>query len=289
MDKDVRRHLQACAVCRAAKAYNRRNLGLYQLTNYDGTLQHDGDIVAYDHIITSGKGVRGIATLVDICSGYTVIYAIENQEHHHLLEQFERYYVSIYGVPLVMVADSEISSTLWNEFARMLRVKLRIATPHHAQGNAMAERGNRSVQEILRAFLIEAGGLENRDHPSEDRWARYLPYVQSALNSRRIANTNFTPYEAKFGRPYRSPLDMLLIQQGERATSVQPETSESMRQRIRIIRKIRGLVHTSRVERRAAVLLRLNADRKEAPLQPGDIVMRYLKSRTHKLVPRTVG
>mmetsp|Transcript_3651 Transcript_3651/g.14367 ORF Transcript_3651/g.14367 Transcript_3651/m.14367 type:complete len:944 (+) Transcript_3651:4560-7391(+) len=285
IELDVKKCIKACVPCKMAKAFARRNMGLYRLRSYDKEVTADGDAVAYDHIITQGRETRGIATVTDISSGYVVVYAIERQDHDYLLERFEVNYICTYGVPRLMVADSEIDSTIWRDFSRAVRMRLSITTPHHAESNGVAERTNRSVQEILRAFLSEDGGIITADGD----WRRYLPYVQSALNSRNISGTSFSPYQAKFGRVYRSPLDMLLIPEYKEGRITNAPIKAQIQQRIAVVRKIRGLVNQSRVERRAAVILKLNKHQKNAPLAPGDTVMRHVKARPLKLASRTVG
>jgi len=291
--RDVRAYVGGCIVCKMAKHAKRNHQGLYQLR--EGYPHRDGDIIAYDHIIIDQKGPNkeiGIAVIVDYYSQYCVLYPITSQRHEYLLEQFERFYMTTYGVPNVMIADSELNSSVWKTFSRMLRMKLAITTTYHPQANPV-ERRNRDVQVLLRTFMLEArfrtsGRATDAATGQGDGWPAYLPYVQAALNDQPVRGLNVTPYQVKFGFPYRSAADLLMTNNLP-DLPIPTTVVEYVKRKRKTIKWLRNLVHRTLVENRAGRILKANQSRAVTSFRKGDYVMRYIKTRQPKTAFRAIG
>jgi hypothetical protein len=75
---------------------------------------------------------------------------------------------------------------------------IRFSSPLHHTGMAPVERANRSVNQVLRAYV---------DNASND-WSRYLPACVFALNASVHSATGSTPHFLIYGRSLNSPLDI---------------------------------------------------------------------------------
>jgi len=276
-----------------AKQTRNSNLGLYQLREHYP--HSDGDVIAYDHIIIDRKGPnqeKGVAVIVDYYSHYCVLYPITNQRHTYLLEQFEKNYLTTYGTPIVMIADSEIKGAVWTAFGHLLQTKLSITTSYFPQANPV-ERINRDVQNILRTFILEStnkqfGRVSDATTEVTNQWPAYLPYVQATLNDRPIAGTRVTPYQVKFGVNYRSPMDLLL--NNELPSLPLPNNIEEyVNTKRKILKFIKQIVQKQLTENRAKSILYENVRRKVPIFQVGDFVVRYIKTRQPKMALRMIG
>jgi hypothetical protein len=74
--------------------------------------------------------------------------------------------------------------------------KLRFSTAYHLQTDGQSERTIQTLEDMLRACMLDFCGS----------WARYLPLVEFSYNNSFQASIGMAPYEALYGRKCRSPL-----------------------------------------------------------------------------------
>jgi hypothetical protein len=72
---------------------------------------------------------------------------------------------------------------------RPLGTRLNISTAYHPQTDGQTERTNRTLEQILRAYV----------HPFHDNWSTLLPLVEFAYNNTEHASTTTTPFFANYG------------------------------------------------------------------------------------------
>ena len=136
---------------------------------------------------------KHVIVAVDVFTRYVFGKAIENLKATcsviFLLEAFGRY-----GVPENILTDN--APIFCNEQTRELASKYnfvhRTSTPHHHQGNAVAERMIQTVQEKL-SILV---------HQREVDWDMVLSLTFLSINTAVCASTGFSPYELLFWRKF---------------------------------------------------------------------------------------
>ena len=101
-------------------------------------------------------------------------------------------------------------------------MKLRFSTAFHPQTDGQAERTIRTLEDILRACVLDF-------HGSWDD----LPLVEFAYNNSHHSSIGIPPYEALYGRLCRSPICWEEV--GDRVL-MGPEIVEQTTHKIRIIR-----------------------------------------------------
>ena len=296
MYKDVARLIERCTICKAAKLTSRQRFGLLRTHLPSGTMT-DGDVVSYDHIImnpsSSKKGEAiAIAVVLDYFSGYAVVYPITNRKHDYLLLEFERNYLTLYGTPKLILADTELDSALWRGFSHLLRTRLNITTAYLSRTNPV-ERRNRDVNAMLRTFVMEknetvATYLRELRNTTDANWSELLPYVQAALNDRPLSGLQVTPYEIKFGKPFVSPSDRLLLPDPPSMVPHASLTSYVEKKR-KLVRAVQEFVSKFLTLRRTEAAANANAKRSVERIGVGDYVMREIRMGQHKMAPRAVG
>jgi hypothetical protein len=76
-----------------------------------------------------------------------------------------------------------------------LKTRLALSTAHHPQTDGQTERYNRTVEQMLRAYVNYA----------MDDWDHHLPAVEFAINNSPQSSTGFTPFQLEYGRDPLTP------------------------------------------------------------------------------------
>ena len=106
--------------------------------------------------------------------------------------------VARHGVPLKIISDRDtrFTSHFWASMQRELGSRVALSTAYHPQTDGQTERKIQTVEDMLRACVLEFGG----------NWDKYLPLVEFSYNNSYHASIKMPPYEALYGRKCRTPL-----------------------------------------------------------------------------------
>src|ERR1051325_2978072 len=106
--------------------------------------------------------------------------------------------VSLHGIPASIVSDRDprFTSKFWTGLQEALGTKLRLSFAYHPQTDGPTERTIHSLEDLLRACVLEKGGA----------WDRYLPLIEFTYNISFHSSIGMAPFEALYGRRCRTPL-----------------------------------------------------------------------------------
>ena len=106
--------------------------------------------------------------------------------------------------PLFIHTDQGASfeSNLFQEICQILGIKKTRTTKARPQSDGMIERMNRTIVNMLSAFVSE----HQRD------WDQYVPLVMMAYRSSVYESINTSPSKMMFGHEIRLPIDLLFGQ-----------------------------------------------------------------------------
>ena len=106
--------------------------------------------------------------------------------------------VSLHGVPLSIISDrdSRFTSRFWWMLQRALGTKIDLSTAYHPQTDGQTERTIQTLEDMLRACVIEFKG----------NWDTHLPLIEFSYNNSYHTSIQCAPYEALYGCKCRSPL-----------------------------------------------------------------------------------
>ncbi|GJX73825.1 putative reverse transcriptase domain-containing protein [Tanacetum coccineum] len=82
-----------------------------------------------------------------------------------------------------------------------LGTDLDMSIPYHPQMDGQSERTIQTLEDMLHASVIEFGSS----------WDRHLPLVEFSYNNSYYTSIKVAPYEALYGRKYRSPIKNRLL------------------------------------------------------------------------------
>jgi len=96
-----------------------------------------------------------------------------------------------YGPPLSIHSDqdSNFESTIFTQVLQVFGVRKSHTTPYHPQGDGMMERFNRTLLQLLWAYVT-----------SNSDWEVYLPHVLYAYRTSCHTTTEASPYLLPYGR-----------------------------------------------------------------------------------------
>lgn len=104
----------------------------------------------------------------------------------------------LHGIPssIIFDRDKKFTSRFWAEFQHAIGSKLCLSTSNHPQTNGQTERMIQTLEDMLRACVLE----------SEVNLKDLLPLIELEYNNRYHASIGMAPYEALYGRRCKTPL-----------------------------------------------------------------------------------
>ncbi|GJX18710.1 putative reverse transcriptase domain-containing protein [Tanacetum coccineum] len=187
--------------------------------------------------------------------------------------------VSRHGVPISIILDYDIhfTSKFWQSLQNDLGTQLDMSTAYHPKTDGKSERTIQTLEDMLRACVIDFG----------KGWERHLPLVEFSYNNSYHASIKATPFEALYGQKCRSPVCWAEV------GDVQLTGPEVIHETTEKIVQIRQRLQAARDRQRSYV----NVKRKPLEFQVGDPVMLKVSPRKGviyfgkrgKLNPRYIG
>ncbi|GJU23265.1 putative reverse transcriptase domain-containing protein [Tanacetum coccineum] len=106
--------------------------------------------------------------------------------------------VSRHGVSISIISDhdSHFTSRFWQSLQSALGTQLDMSTAYHPETDRQSERTIQTLEDMLRACVIDFG----------KGWERHLPLVEFSYNNSYHASIKAAPFEALYGRKCRSPV-----------------------------------------------------------------------------------
>ncbi|KAK2397880.1 hypothetical protein QL285_059409 [Trifolium repens] len=280
MKKDVAEYVASCLTCQKAKIEHQRPAGMLQsldipewkwvsismdfITGLPKTRRkHDSIWVIVDRLTKSAHFLPVRTT--DTAAKLTDVYIAE--------------IVRLHGIPSSIVSDRDpkFTSHFWRTLHEALGTKLRLSSAYHPQTDGQTERTNQSLEDLLRACVLDDRGS----------WDDVLPLIEFTYNNSYHSTIGMAPYEALYGRRCQTPL--CWYQDGE-SLIVGPEMVQQTTDKVR---KIRAKMKVAQDRQKSS------ADRRRRPLEfeEGDHVFlrvtpttgvgRALKAK--KLTPKFIG
>ncbi|GJZ29787.1 putative reverse transcriptase domain-containing protein [Tanacetum coccineum] len=122
----------------------------------------------------------------------------ETDSMEKLTRQYLKEVVSRHGVPVLIISDrdSKFTSHFWQSLNKALGTQLDMSTAYHPQTDGQSERTIQTLEDMLRACVIDFG----------KGWDRHLPLVEFSYNNSYHTSIKAAPFEALYGQKCRSPV-----------------------------------------------------------------------------------
>ncbi|GJV35445.1 putative reverse transcriptase domain-containing protein [Tanacetum coccineum] len=174
------------------------------------------DIAVYE-----GIAMDFVTKLPRTSSGHDTIWVIVDRltKSAHFLPMREDYkmdrlarlylneIVARHGVPISIISDrdSRFTSRFWQSMQEALGTRLDMSTAYHPQTDGQSERTIQTLEDMLRACVLDFGGS----------WDVHLPLVEFSYNNSYHSSVRCAPFEALYGRKCRSPIMGAEIGEGQ--------------------------------------------------------------------------
>ncbi|KAD5318131.1 hypothetical protein E3N88_18077 [Mikania micrantha] len=222
MKKDIAEYVSKCLDCAKVKAEHQRPLGLL--------IQPEIPMWKWENI-----SMHCITKLPRTASGKDSNWVIIDRltKAAHFLPIRETYpvrklapiYVDEIGsrhvIPLsiISVRDARFTARFWESLHEAFGTRLDLSTAYQPQKDGQMERTIQTLEDMLRACVIDFGG----------NWDSHLPLVEFSYNNSYHASIGMAPYEALYCRKCRSPICWTEVGESQ---IIGPEISEETTDKI---------------------------------------------------------
>ncbi|KAI1305348.1 Retrovirus-related Pol polyprotein from transposon [Halotydeus destructor] len=148
------------------------------------------------------KGSEYIILGTDSATRYVIGRAVKKADAISAAKFVLEDIIEKYGTPRVLASDNatHFVNNLIGELLRLLNIKHRRTTPYRPQSNAILERKNRSLGEILTKLV----------HKTQRTWDIHLQSAITAYNSAKHEALGYSPYFLLFVMEYPTTCDRAL-------------------------------------------------------------------------------
>ncbi|KAI3678514.1 hypothetical protein L6452_37809 [Arctium lappa] len=199
LKKDIAHFVERCLTCLKVKVEHQRPYGELQSLEIPVWKWDEITMDLVTGLPRSPKGHDAIWVIVDRLTKSAHFLPIKET---YSLEKLARLYideiVTRHGVPSSIVSDRDarFTSAFWKSLQRELGSQLKMSTAYHPQTDGQSERTIQTLEDMLRACVIDFKGL----------WEIHLPLIEFSYNNSYHASIQAAPFEALYGRKCRTTL-----------------------------------------------------------------------------------
>nr|GEW39524.1 putative reverse transcriptase domain-containing protein [Tanacetum cinerariifolium] len=203
---------------------------LYWWPNMKANVAIYWDNITMDFITKLPKSPQGFDTIWVIVDRLTKSAHFLPIRENDPLDKLARLYlnkvVSRHGIPVSIICDRDgrFTSNFWRSFQKALGTDISMSTAYHPETDGQSERTIQSLEDMLRACVIDFG----------KGCVKHLPLCKFSYNNSYHASIKAAPYEALYGRKCRSPVCWAEV--GE-AQLTGPELIQETRKKIVLIKQ----------------------------------------------------
>ncbi|KAI3774607.1 hypothetical protein L1987_49166 [Smallanthus sonchifolius] len=199
MKGDIATYVSKCLTCSKVKAEHQKPSGLLQQPEIP---QWKWEQISMDFITKLPKTSSGYDTIWVIVDRLTksahFLPIKETDKTEKLAKLYIKEIVARHGVPISIISDrdSRFVSRIWKSLQEAMGTRLDMSTAYHPQTDGQSERTIQTLEDMLRACVMDFGG----------NWDTHLPLAEFSYNNSYHTSIKAAPFEALYGRKCRSPL-----------------------------------------------------------------------------------
>ncbi|GJZ04681.1 putative reverse transcriptase domain-containing protein [Tanacetum coccineum] len=275
MKKDIAMYVSKRLTCLKVKAEHQSQQPEIPKWKWEG--------IAMDFVTKLPRTSSGHDTIWVIVDRLTKSAHFLPMREDYKMDRLARLYlneiVARHGVPISIISDrdSHFTSRFWQSMQEALGTRLDMSTAYHPQTDGQSERTIQTLEDMLRACVLDFGGS----------WDVHLPLVEFSYNNSYHSSVRCAPFEALYGRKCRSPIMWAEVGEGQ---LIGPELVQETTEKIS---QIKDRLKAARDRQKSY------ADKRRKPLEfsVGDYVLLKVSpwkgvvrfGKKGKLAPRFVG
>ncbi|GKD21731.1 putative reverse transcriptase domain-containing protein [Tanacetum coccineum] len=198
MKADIATYVGKCLTCSKVKSKHQKPSSLLVQPEIP---EWKWEKITMDFITKLPKTTNGYDTRV-IVDRLTKSAHFLSMKENDAMDKFMRLYmkevVTRHGVPVSIISDrgGRFMSLFWKALHEALGTRLDMGTAYHPETDGQSERTIQTLEDMLRACVIDFG----------KSWGRHLPLVEFSYNNSYHTSIKAAPFEALYGRKCRSPV-----------------------------------------------------------------------------------
>ncbi|GKA29929.1 reverse transcriptase domain-containing protein [Tanacetum coccineum] len=227
MKRDIATYVSECLTCAKVKAEHQRPSGLLQQPEIPEWKWENITMDFITKLPRTRSGHDAIWVVVDRLTKSAHFLAIrEDYSTEKLARLYTDEIVARHGVPVSIISDRDarFTSRLWQTFQKALGTRLDMSTAYHPQTDGQSERTIQTLEDMLRACVIDFGGS----------WDVHLPLAEFSYNNSYHTSIRCAPFEALYGRKCRSPVLWAEIGEG---SLIGPELVQETTDKVVVIKE----------------------------------------------------
>ncbi|GJU01922.1 putative reverse transcriptase domain-containing protein [Tanacetum coccineum] len=195
MKRDIATYVSKCLTCSKVKAEHQRPSSLLQQPEIP---EWKWDKITMDFITKLPRSKSGhdtIWVIVDRLTKSAHFLAIrEDYSTEKLAKIYIDEIVARHGVLVSIISDRDgrFTSRCWQTVQKALGTRLDMSTAYHPQTDGQSEHTIQTLEDMLRACVIDFGGS----------WDVYLPLAEFSYNNSYHSSIRCAPFEALYGRKF---------------------------------------------------------------------------------------
>ena len=200
---DVKKYCESCIVCQQRNKSGRTfRAPLYPLTEVTRPYQRISMDVLCNLPCTYDNN-KHLLVVTDAFSHYIEAFPMQDQTAETIARILVNNIFCKHGMCNELLTDkgSNFLSRLFKSICDHFHIRKVNTTSWHPMSNGQTERGNRSILNMLSAFVNER----------QANWDHYIDQVTFALNVSKHRSTNETPFFLMHGRDAILPVDQLIV------------------------------------------------------------------------------
>ena len=187
MAQDADQHCRECNICQRTKPTAPKRAPLINIP-----VGRPWQMVAVDilEVLVSSNNNRYILVVQGFFTKWADARPIPDQTAVRITRELVHIFAG-YGIPEIIHSDQgrNFESTIFQQTMAAFGVKKSRTTAYHPQGDGMVERFNRTLLQLLRAYVDQ-----------QNEWETYLPLALYAYRTSTHTSTSVSPFELMFGR-----------------------------------------------------------------------------------------
>nr|GFB65091.1 reverse transcriptase domain-containing protein [Tanacetum cinerariifolium] len=199
MKADIATYVRKCLTYAKVKAEHQRPSGLLVQPEIP---VWKWDNITMDFVTKLPKSPQGFDTIWVIVNRLTKSAIFTPMRETDPLEKLVKLYlkevVARHRIPVSIICDRypRFASRFWRTLQKALGTSLDMSTAYHLETDGQSERTIQTLEDMLRACVIDF----------RKGWVNYLPLVKFSYNNSYHASIKTAPFEALYGRKFRSPV-----------------------------------------------------------------------------------
>ncbi|GJV20866.1 putative reverse transcriptase domain-containing protein [Tanacetum coccineum] len=255
MKAEIATYVSKCLTCAKVKAEHQKPSGLLQQPEIPEWKWEKITMDFVSGLPRTPSGYDSIWVIVDRLTKSAHFLPMKKTDSIEKLAQlYLKEIVCKHGVPTSIISDRDslFTSRFWKSLQEAMGTQLDMSTAYHPETDGQSERTIQTLEDMLRACVINFGSS----------WDRHLPLVEFSYNNSYHASIKAAPFEALYGRKCRSPVCWSEVGDS------QLTGPELVRETTEMIVQIKNRLITARSRQKSYADVR----RKPMEFQVGDII-----------------